>query len=106
MEEVERRHEPNPTVILARDNTQIGFSINGGDPTQDGAAIRVTDIHRIREELHAKGVETAIGESMSETAKNCKSSLLSHQMDFVIISTRSWCNADLKLFGRFTINAR
>lgn len=59
MEEVERWHEPNPTVILARDNTQIGFSINGGDPTQDGAAIRVTDIHRIREELHAKGVETA-----------------------------------------------
>ena len=58
MTEVSRRDEPNPTVVLERDGTQIGFSINGGDPTQDGAAILVTDISRARDELQARGVET------------------------------------------------
>ena len=58
MTEVERRDSPEPTVILERDGTKIGFAINGGDPTQDGAAILVRDIANIREELHANGVET------------------------------------------------
>ncbi len=57
MEEVERRDTPDPTVILERDGAQIGFSINGGDATQDGAAILVTDIFLIKEELEANGVE-------------------------------------------------
>ena len=57
MVEVERRDDPNPTVILERDGTRIGFSVNGGDATQDGAAILVSGIHRIREELEAKGVK-------------------------------------------------
>ena len=58
MTEVERADSPNPTVILERDGTKIGFAINGGDPTQDGAAILVRGIANMREELHAKGVET------------------------------------------------
>lgn len=58
MTEVERTDSPNPAVILERDGTKIGFAINGGDPTQDGAAILVRDIANMREELHAKGVET------------------------------------------------
>ena len=58
MVEIERRTVPNPTVILARDGVKIGFSINGGDATQDGAAILVTDIHRMKEELLSNGVET------------------------------------------------
>lgn len=58
MTEVERTNSPNPTVILERDGTKIGFAINGGDPTQDGAAILVRGIANMREELHAKGVET------------------------------------------------
>ena len=57
MTEVERRDAPNPTVVLERDGTQIGFSVNGGDPTQDGAAILVSDIHRAKEELETNGVE-------------------------------------------------
>ncbi len=57
MEEVERRHTPNPTVILERDGTRIGFSINGGDPAQDGAAIRVTGISLLKEEFEANGVQ-------------------------------------------------
>ena len=58
MTEVERTDSPEPTVILERDGTKIGFAINGGDPTQDGAAILVRDIANMREELHANGVET------------------------------------------------
>ena len=57
--EVERRTEPYPSVILERDGVRIGFSINGGDASQDGAAILVSDIHRARAELEARGIEIA-----------------------------------------------
>src|SRR5262249_12031774 len=56
MREVERHQRPVPTVILERDDTRIGFAINGGDASQDGAAILVTDIHGLKDELEAKGV--------------------------------------------------
>ena len=59
MTEVERRTEPKPTVILARDEARIGFSLTGEDPSQDGAAIRVSGIHELREELEGAGVRTA-----------------------------------------------
>lgn len=55
--EVERRTEPHPTVILERDGVQIGFSINGGDASQDGAAILVSDIHRARKGLEEKQIQ-------------------------------------------------
>ena len=58
LREVERRDDPVPTVILERDGVRIGFAINGGDASNDGAAILVTDIGRAREELAANGVET------------------------------------------------
>ena len=57
LNEVERRADPVPTVILERDGVRIGFAVNGGDPGNDGAAIRVTDIHRARQELEANGIE-------------------------------------------------
>lgn len=44
MREIERLGEPVPAVILERDGTRIGFAINGGDPGQDGAAVRVSNI--------------------------------------------------------------
>ena len=56
--EVERHSDPVPTVIMERDGTRIGFAVNGGDPTQDGAAIRVTDAQRAKDEIEANGVET------------------------------------------------
>jgi catechol 2,3-dioxygenase-like lactoylglutathione lyase family enzyme len=55
--EVERASQPNPTVIMERDGARIGFSVNGGDSAQDGAAIRVSDIHAARAELESKGVK-------------------------------------------------
>lgn len=58
LKEVERGDDPVPTVILERDGVRIGFAVNGGDATQDGAAILVTDIARARDELEANGVET------------------------------------------------
>ena len=38
---------------------RIGFAVNGGDASNDGAAILVTDIHRARNELAANGVTIA-----------------------------------------------
>jgi catechol 2,3-dioxygenase-like lactoylglutathione lyase family enzyme len=58
MREVERLVDPVPTVILERDGTRIGFAINGGDPTQDGAALKVSGIAAIRDELESAGVKT------------------------------------------------
>jgi len=57
MIEVERIQHPVPTVILERDGTRIGFAINGGDASQDGAAILVEGIAAIKEELVSKGAK-------------------------------------------------
>ena len=57
--EVERRAGPVPTVIMERNGVRIGFSVNGGDAGNEGAAIRVSDIHRARHELESNGVKTA-----------------------------------------------
>lgn len=56
LKEVERRSDP-PTVIMERDGVRIGFQVNGEDPTQDGAAILVSDLSRIRSEFAEAGVE-------------------------------------------------
>ena len=55
--EVERKSNPQPTVIMERDGTRIGFSVNGGDSSQEGAAILVSDIHAARAELESRGVK-------------------------------------------------
>ena len=59
LSEVDRTSDPVPKVVMARDGVQIGFAINGEDPTQDGAAILVSDIQKVRDEVEANGVETA-----------------------------------------------
>ena len=59
MTEVERRDVPNPTVILERDGVRIGFAINGGDPSQEGAAIRVADIEGVKAQLESNGIAIA-----------------------------------------------
>jgi catechol 2,3-dioxygenase-like lactoylglutathione lyase family enzyme len=57
MVEVARRVGPQPTVIMERDGSRIGFSVNGGDSSQDGAAILVSDINAARAELESNGVK-------------------------------------------------
>ncbi len=59
MREVERLDQPVPTVILERDGTRIGFAANGGDPSQDGAAVLVSNIRGMKKEFEAKDVKTA-----------------------------------------------
>ncbi|MBB3208731.1 MULTISPECIES: VOC family protein [Pirellulaceae] len=59
MTEVERRNSPHPTVILERDGVQIGFAINDGDPSQEGAAIRVVDIEGMKAQLESNGISIA-----------------------------------------------
>jgi catechol 2,3-dioxygenase-like lactoylglutathione lyase family enzyme len=57
MTEVERKTQPVPTVILERDGARIGFAVNGGDASQDGAAILVSNIAQIKEELETRGAQ-------------------------------------------------
>ena len=59
MAEVERFDRPVPTVVLERDGTRIGFAINGDDPSQDGAAVLVSNIRGIKDELESNGVKIA-----------------------------------------------
>lgn len=59
MTEVHRTQDPVPSVILERDGTRIGFAVNGGDASQDGAAIRVTNIGELKEGFDAQGTPTA-----------------------------------------------
>ena len=57
--EAERRDSPVPTLLMERDGIRLGFAVNGGDASTDGAAILVSDIHRARQELEANGVSIA-----------------------------------------------
>jgi catechol 2,3-dioxygenase-like lactoylglutathione lyase family enzyme len=57
MSQVERYEQPVPTVILERDGTRLGFAINGGDAAQDGAAVLVSGIERLKGEFEARGVK-------------------------------------------------
>ena len=57
MVEVERIARPAPTVVLERDGVRIGFAVNGGDPSQDGAAVLVENIETLREEMAAQGAK-------------------------------------------------
>ena len=57
MVEVESKETPVPTVLLERDGVQVGFAVNGGDPTQEGAAILVDHIEEVKKTLEARGVQ-------------------------------------------------
>ena len=59
MVEVERCESPDPAVILERDGVRIGFAINGEDPAQEGAAIRVADIDGVKAQLESNGIAVA-----------------------------------------------
>ncbi|MEM9566938.1 MAG: VOC family protein [Cyanobacteria bacterium P01_E01_bin.34] len=55
MSEVERLDQPVPKVILKRDHTSLGFAINNGDPSQEGAAIQVSHIEQLKIEFETRG---------------------------------------------------
>ena len=58
MTEVERSDSPVANVVLERDGVRIGFSENGGDSSQNGAAILVEGIKGLRQELETSGATT------------------------------------------------
>ena len=59
MVETERIESSVPQVILERDGIKIGLAENGGDSSQNGAAILVEGLDEIEQELEAAGVNIA-----------------------------------------------
>ena len=51
---VSRTNEPHKSVVLARDEIQIGLAENGGDPTQEGCFFEVNDIEAAFAEIKGK----------------------------------------------------
>ena len=54
---VSRNESPHKSVVLARDNIQIGLAENGGDPTQEGCFFEVDDAEAAFAELKANGLK-------------------------------------------------
>jgi lactoylglutathione lyase len=54
---VSRQDAPRKSVILARDDIQIGLAENGGDPTQEGCFFEVDDVETAFAELKSNGLE-------------------------------------------------
>ena len=59
MTEIERAESPVRTVTLERDGVTIGFSENGGDASQNGAAILTQNLEAVRQDLEGRGLTTA-----------------------------------------------
>ena len=57
---VSRSDAPCKSVVLARDDIQIGLAENGGDPTQEGCYFEVDDIESAFAEI--KGKSPAVGD--------------------------------------------
>ena len=54
---ISRSNTPCKSVVLARDQIQIGLAENGGDPTQDGCFFEVNNVEATFNELKANGLE-------------------------------------------------
>ena len=59
MIEVRRSDGPCPSVVMERGGVRIGFAVNGGDPANNGAAIRVRDVGAAEAELRSSGTEVS-----------------------------------------------
>jgi len=52
-----RADAPHKSVVLKRDDVQIGLAENGGDPTQDGCFFEVDNVETAFTELKTNGLE-------------------------------------------------
>jgi catechol 2,3-dioxygenase-like lactoylglutathione lyase family enzyme len=52
-----RSATPHNSVVLARDQVQIGLAENGGDSKQDGCAFHVKDLEALFAEFKANGLQ-------------------------------------------------
>jgi lactoylglutathione lyase len=55
-----RNDTPHASVVLGRDQVQIGLVESGGDPTQDGCAFHVEGLDALFAEFKANGLEKAL----------------------------------------------
>ncbi|MBS1786223.1 MAG: VOC family protein [Acidobacteria bacterium] len=56
---VSHSDQPFKSVILGRDEIQIGLAENGGDPTQDGCFFEVDNVEAAFTELKSNGLQKA-----------------------------------------------
>ena len=54
---VSRHDAPQRSVVLARDEIQIGLAENGGDPAQEGCFFEVDNVEAAFAELKGNGLE-------------------------------------------------
>lgn len=54
---VSKQDVPQRSVILARDDIQIGLAENGGDPTQEGCFFEVDNVEAAFAELQSRGLD-------------------------------------------------
>ncbi len=54
---VEKKDSPCKSVVLGRDDIQIGLAENSGDPTQDGCFFEVDNVEKAFAELRSNGLE-------------------------------------------------
>ncbi len=52
-----RTDSPHKSVVLSRDDIQIGLAENGGDPSQAGCFFEVDDVEAAFNQLKANGFE-------------------------------------------------
>src|SRR5215469_13924616 len=57
-----RSATPHNSVVLARDQVQIGLAENGGDSKQDGCAFHVKDLEALFAEFKANGLQKELSE--------------------------------------------
>ena len=71
---------PHKSVVLARDEVQIGLAENGGDSSQDGCAFHAKNLEALFTEFKANGLQKEFSEFDVETAMESPgtSSMLSH----------------------------
>ena len=63
---VSRQSSPHKSVILSRDDIQIGLAENGGDPSQDGCFFEVNNIEEAFAELKDNGLKKEISDFKME----------------------------------------
>ena len=61
-----RSDTPHRSVVLARDQVQIGLVENGGDSSQDGCAFHVTGVESLLAEFKANGLQKELSDFSSE----------------------------------------
>jgi catechol 2,3-dioxygenase-like lactoylglutathione lyase family enzyme len=59
---VSRTDTPPNSVVLARDEVQIGLAENGGDSTQDGCAFHVDQLESLFAEFKANGLQKELSQ--------------------------------------------